>query len=352
LDFNKQSILIAGPCSAESEEQMLQTAQVLGKQPVDILRAGVWKPRTRPNSFEGMGTPALKWLKKAGESINKPVATEVANAKHVEEALKHGIDILWIGARTTVNPFYVQEIADALKGVNIPVMIKNPVNPDLSLWIGAIERIAHAGISNIAAIHRGFSTYKKTQYRNDPMWQIPIDLKIQLPDIPIICDPSHIGGKCEAILEIAQKSIDLEMNGLMIETHINPDEALSDAQQQVTPAQLQKIIEQLNFRKSDEQSIANELNSLRNKIDALDEDILHFFKQRFELVEKIGEYKKEHQLTILQLKRWEKILKTRTQWSENIGLNADFTKKLLEIIHNESIKIQTNILNKNEQGNK
>ena len=231
-------------------------------------------------------------------------------------------------------------------------MIKNPVNPDLSLWIGAIERIAHAGISNIAAIHRGFSTYKKTQYRNDPMWQIPIDLKIQLPDIPIICDPSHIGGKCEAILEIAQKSIDLEMNGLMIETHINPDEALSDAQQQVTPAQLQKIIEQLNFRKSDEQSIANELNSLRNKIDALDEDILHFFKQRFELVEKIGEYKKEHQLTILQLKRWEKILKTRTQWSENIGLNADFTKKLLEIIHNESIKIQTNILNKNEQGNK
>jgi chorismate mutase len=347
-----QNILIAGPCSAESEEQMLEVAKAFKNIPVDILRAGVWKPRTRPNSFEGMGTQALVWLKNAGKLINKPVATEVANAKHVEEALKYEIDVLWVGARTTVNPFYVQEIADALKGVKIPVLIKNPVNPDLSLWIGAVERVAQAGITEIGVIHRGFSTYKKTQYRNDPMWQIPIDFKIHMPEIPVICDPSHIGGKRNTILEIAQKSIDLEMNGLMIETHPQPNNALSDAQQQITPTELQNIINQLNYRKSGNSSAENELKNLRNKIDALDEDILQFFKQRFDLVEQIGQYKKENQLTILQLKRWEHILKTRTKFSEELGLNADFTKKLLEIIHNESIKIQTNILNKNEQGNK
>jgi chorismate mutase len=331
---------------------MLEVAKAFKNIPVDILRAGVWKPRTRPNSFEGMGTQALVWLKNAGKLINKPVATEVANAKHVEEALKYEIDVLWVGARTTVNPFYVQEIADALKGVKIPVLIKNPVNPDLSLWIGAVERVAQAGITEIGVIHRGFSTYKKTQYRNDPMWQIPIDFKIHMPEIPVICDPSHIGGKRNTILEIAQKSIDLEMNGLMIETHPQPNNALSDAQQQITPTELQNIINQLNYRKSGNSSAENELKNLRNKIDALDEDILQFFKQRFDLVEQIGQYKKENQLTILQLKRWEHILKTRTKFSEELGLNADFTKKLLEIIHNESIKIQTNILNKNEQGNK
>ncbi len=330
---------------------MLDVACRLKGLPVDILRAGVWKPRTRPNSFEGMGKPALAWLKQAGRELSVPVATEVANARHVEDALKHEIDILWIGARTTVNPFYVQEIADALQGVNIPVMIKNPVNPDLSLWMGAIERIKQAGISDIAAIHRGFSTYKKSKYRNDPMWQIAIDLKIQMPELPLICDPSHIGGQKKWLQEIAQKSIDLEMNGLMIETHPNPQNALSDAQQQITPEELNRLIAALNFRTPQLTVSEDKLTALRNKIDALDEDILHFFKQRFELVKQIGEYKKQHQLTILQLQRWEKILKTRLALSENIGLNTGFTQELLKIIHNESIKIQTNILNKNESEN-
>jgi len=351
LIFKKSNILIAGPCSAESESQMLDVACRLKGLPVDILRAGVWKPRTRPNSFEGMGKPALAWLKQAGRELSVPVATEVANARHVEDALKHEIDILWIGARTTVNPFYVQEIADALQGVNIPVMIKNPVNPDLSLWMGAIERIKQAGISDIAAIHRGFSTYKKSKYRNDPMWQIAIDLKIQMPELPLICDPSHIGGQKKWLQEIAQKSIDLEMNGLMIETHPNPQNALSDAQQQITPEELNRLIAALNFRTPQLTVSEDKLTALRNKIDALDEDILHFFKQRFELVKQIGEYKKQHQLTILQLQRWEKILKTRLALSENIGLNTGFTQELLKIIHNESIKIQTNILNKHESEN-
>ncbi len=331
---------------------MQEVARRLSGLPVDILRAGVWKPRTRPNAFEGMGKPALVWLKQAGKQLGVPVATEVANARHVEEALTHEIDILWIGARTTVNPFYVQEIADALQGVNIPVMIKNPVNPDVSLWIGAIERIKQAGISDVAAIHRGFSTYKKNKYRNDPMWQIAIDLKIQMPELPLICDPSHIAGQTKWLYEIAQKSIDLEMNGLMIETHPNPAAALSDARQQVTPEELNRLIASLNFRTRQLPVAEDKLTALRNKIDALDDDILHFFKQRFELVEQIGEYKKQHQLTILQLQRWEKILKTRLALSENIGLDTNFTRELLKIIHNESIKIQTHILNqKDEPGN-
>jgi len=345
----KTPFVISGPCSVETEEQVLSTAKELVKNnSINVLRGGIWKPRTRPNSFEGVGEVGLAWLKNAGNKVGLPVATEVAKAKHVEEALKAGIDMLWIGARTTVNPFSVQEIADALKGVDIPVFVKNPVTPDLNLWIGALERINAAGISKLGAIHRGFTSHHKNGYRNAPMWELPIDLKIQCPNLPIVCDPSHISGNRELIAKVAQKAMDLEMDGLMIESHINPNEAKSDVQQQLTPNQLSVIFSELQIRKSDidNKEFANNLDKLRAMIDEVDDAIINQFATRMELVEKIGKYKLDNDVIILQLERWEQILKTRTELADKAGLSADFIKKMLDIIHQESIRIQTKVMNK------
>lgn len=345
----KKPLIISGPCSAETQEQVLETAKRLkqtGK--IDILRAGIWKPRTRPNSFEGVGTPGLKWLVEAGEINNLPTTTEVANATHVEECLKSGIDILWIGARTTVNPFAVQEIADALKGVDIPVMVKNPINPDLGLWMGAIERIQNCGISNIAAIHRGFSSPTQSKYRNKPMWEIPIALKTEFPELPIICDPSHIGGTRDLILPISQRSIDLDFDGLMIESHIDPNCAWSDAKQQVTPETLLEIINNLTLKSkiADDPHFNNQLKILRSDIDEIDEELLRILSNRMKLVEKIGANKKEYNITPLQLTRWMEILESRTKLGSELMLSTDFVSKFFKIIHQESLNAQTLIVEK------
>lgn len=346
---NKTPFIIAGPCSVESEQQVLATAQEISKSgKTSVLRGGIWKPRTRPNSFEGIGEVGLSWLKNAGNAVNLPVATEVAKAEHVEACLKNNIDMLWIGARTTVNPFSVQEIADALKGVDIPVFVKNPITPDFNLWIGALERINAAGITKLGAIHRGFSSFDKSIFRNVPMWEMPIDLKINCPDLPIICDPSHIAGNRDLILQVAQKALDLEMDGLMIESHINPSEAKSDAEQQITPNQLDQLISKLQVRKSEitNKEFANKLIQLRTIIDEIDDELIHKFSSRMDVVEKIGNYKRQNDVVILQLERWEYILKSRTEVAQKSGLSPDFIKKLLDLIHQESIRIQTNVMNK------
>ena len=351
--MKKKPYIISGPCSAETEKQLLQTAKELVKHSsIDCLRAGIWKPRTRPNSFEGVGEIGLQWLKKAGREIGLPVTTEVANAKHVELALKSDIDILWIGARTVANPFSVQEIANALKGVDIPVMIKNPVNPDLQLWIGAIERVSQAGVRDIKAIHRGFSSFEKSTYRNTPKWEIPIELMRIFPEIPIICDPSHIGGNRNMIEAISQKALDLEMDGLMIESHINPKEAWSDAEQQVTPKKLQEILSELVVRQPDIKNteLKNKLTVLRNKIDNLDEEIINLLSIRMNVVEEIGSHKKDNDITILQAERWKKIVNDRKKIARSAGVSEELVQRILKIVHEESINLQTNILNskKNE----
>lgn len=340
--------IISGPCSAETEEQLISTATSLaatGK--VDVLRAGIWKPRTRPNSFEGVGEEGLTWLKNAGKETGLPVSTEVANAKHTEEALKHGIDILWIGARTTVNPFSVQEIADVLKGVDIPVMVKNPLNPDLELWLGALERINQAGITKLAAIHRGFSSFEKTSYRNVPKWEFPIELKRRFPELPIICDPSHIAGTRELISMVSQKALDLEMDGLMIESHISPDSAWSDAKQQVTPATLKRLLSELIVRNktTENQEFKTRLDDLRHQIDEIDEEILQKLGNRMSIAVEIGKYKRDNQVTILQVNRWDEIIKQRKSLSTALGLSEEFTDQLLRIIHKESISQQTKVMN-------
>lgn len=347
--MRKKPYIISGPCSAETENQLMETAKQLAKyNEIDCLRAGIWKPRTRPNSFEGVGEVGLQWLKSAGKEINVPVTTEVANAKHVELALKNEIDILWIGARTTANPFSVQEIADALKGVDIPIMVKNPINPDLQLWIGAIERIKQAGIQNIKAIHRGFSSFEKSPYRNVPKWEIPIELMATFPDIPIICDPSHIGGKRELIEKISQKAMDLEMDGLMIESHINPNEAWSDSQQQVTPQKLNEILSKVIVRSSliEDSEFKDKLSELRTSIDIIDEEIINLLAKRIQLIKEIGKYKKMNKVTILQAKRWENIIKERKDLARELDISEDFIEEILKTIHKESINIQTDILNK------
>jgi chorismate mutase len=303
----KKPLIISGPCSAETEKQVIATAIELAKtNRVNVLRAGIWKPRTRPNTFEGVGEKGLAWLKKAGVETGLPVATEVANAQHVDACLKNGIDILWIGARTTVNPFSVQEIADAVKGVDIPVFVKNPINPDLQLWMGALERINNAGITKIAAIHRGFSSFEKTPFRNAPKWEIAIELKTICPELDIICDPSHIAGNRALLPFIAQKALDLDMNGLMIESHIHPQTALSDASQQITPDALFQMLNELTIRESTSinKEFKSQLESLRTMIDELDEEIIQKMASRMKIAEKIGEYKKENNVTILQVKRW------------------------------------------------
>jgi chorismate mutase len=339
-------LIIAGPCSAETEKQTLDTAHALARNGVQVYRAGIWKPRTRPNAFEGVGSEGLPWLKKVKEETGMLVATEVANVKHVYEALKFGVDMLWIGARTTANPFAVQEIADTLKGVDIPILIKNPVNPDVELWIGAMERINAAGITRIGAIHRGFSTYDKSIYRNNPHWQLVIELHRRIPNLPIITDPSHIGGKRELILDISQRAMDLDFDGLIIESHIDPSCAWSDAQQQVTPDELKNIISKLVIR---EQAVDNTLSftleDLRSQIDKYDEEIMSIFEQRMKVAEGIGKVKKENNITILQTGRWDEILQKRTNQGLSMGLGEEFVKKIFTAIHQESINHQTRIMN-------
>ncbi len=341
-------IAIAGPCSAESEEQLMATCKAI-KEEIDItmLRAGIWKPRTRPGTFEGVGEIGLSWFKTVKDELGMPITTEVANAQHVELALKYDVDVLWIGARSTVNPFTVQEIADALKGVDIPVIIKNPINPDLPLWIGAIERIYNSGIRHIAALHRGFSASGESKYRNDPMWQIALNLKSELPNLPLLCDPSHIGGTRDLIYEISQKAIDLDYDGLMIETHIDPSKALSDAKQQVTPKRLAEILNEVKIRKSksDDVEFNNHLDELRLKIDRVDREILEALASRMKYVEQIGEYKKENNVTVFQAQRWIQVFQTRPQLAKELGLGKNFIEQLFKLVHDESIRIQTVIMN-------
>ncbi len=345
----KRPILIAGPCSAESEEQVLGTAKILSGNGVKIFRAGIWKPRTRPNAFEGVGSEGLKWLKLVKEETGMLTSTEVANVKHVYEALKNGIDILWIGARTSANPFAVQDIADSLKGVDIPVLVKNPVNPDVELWIGALERINNAGITQLGAIHRGFSTYDKTLFRNDPQWQIPIELRRRIPQLPIITDPSHICGNRQLLYDVSQKAMDLNFDGLIIESHINPDKALSDAKQQITPLELRELIDRLILRDpGSEFQVELSLAELREEIDKLDDKIINIFEKRMKVVEEIGKHKKDNNLTILQSKRWDDILHKRLSLGSRKGLSDEFILKVFQAIHQESINHQTVVMNKSE----
>ena len=347
--FKKTPLLIAGPCSAENEKQVMQTAHTIAKQDkVKVFRSGIWKPRTRPGNFEGVGELGLQWLQQVKKETGLLTTVEVANPEHVELAIKYNIDILWIGARTTSNPFSVQELADSLKGYNKPVMIKNPINPDIQLWIGALERFHKAGIHKLAAIHRGFYPFEATTLRNIPKWEIPIELKSMCHSLPIICDPSHISGNTEFIPEIAQKAMDLNMNGLMIETHINPTAALSDMNQQLTPKQLNDLLDKLIFRSI---SVKNNefisvLESLRDKIDSIDQQMLELLSQRMGVVEEIGKYKSKNEVTILQLRRWEKIINTRLKQGKKLGLSEEFVKKLLQLVHKESIQKQTEVMNK------
>ncbi len=340
--------IISGPCSAETREQVLATArQLAATGVVDVLRAGIWKPRTRPGHFEGAGEEGLAWLMEAKSETGLPVATEVATARHVELCLKAGVDVLWIGARTTVNPFSVQEIADALRGTDVPVLVKNPVNPDLELWLGALERLHKAGITRLAAVHRGFSAFEKGPFRNAPLWDLAIDLKTRLPELPLICDPSHICGTRDLIPLIAQKALDLDMAGLMIESHIHPDAAWSDAKQQVTPSALRAIVTGLVKRKPVIEQAENEkiLNQLREQIDKLDDEIMQRLADRMKISRKIGAFKKENNITILQINRWEEIIHTRLAIGLAMGLAEGFSRDLLKLIHQESIRVQEEVMN-------
>lgn len=344
--IEKRPLIIAGPCSAESEKQVLDTAKEISKLGVQIFRAGIWKPRTRPNAFEGIGSIGLPWLQEVKKQTGMLVSTEVANAKHVSEALKYGVDILWVGARTSANPFAVQEIADCLVGVNIPVFVKNPVNPDVDLWIGAIERINQAGITQMAAIHRGFSSYDKSIYRNAPHWQVAIELRRRIPKMPIITDPSHICGSTALLFDISQKAMDLNFDGLIIETHINPEKAWSDAKQQVTPGGLKSILDRLVLRDPEvKPDLMLTLAELRDQIDKLDDKLINLIEDRMKVVESIGKYKKENNITILQNRRWDDMLRSRVALGDRKGLSADFINHLFKGIHQESINKQTRIMN-------
>jgi len=343
----EEPMIIAGPCSAETREQVLETAAVLSKLPVAIFRAGVWKPRTRPGSFEGNGEEALKWLQEVKQLYGLPVTIEVAEPAHIELALKYGVDVLWIGARTTVNPFHVQQLADALKGVNIGVMVKNPVNPDVDLWEGAIERFERAGTGEVAAIHRGFSTYQaSSQYRNQPNWVIPIELKRRRPDLFLICDPSHISGKRKLVPEVAQKALDLGFDGLMIETHPNPEQAWTDAAQQLSPEALKTTIEKLIVRKhfTVDMSKSTELEYLRQLMDTVDTEIVDLLARRMELSDRMGTIKKACNMTVYNPDRWREIVETRSLQAQKLKLSTAFILGLYEKIHHESIKKQLEIL--------
>ena len=340
-------ILITGPCSAESEEQVMKTAQMMADNnvPVDLFRAGIWKPRTRPNNFEGIGFEGLKWLKNVKDTYGYQITTEVANTQHVFEALKVGVDVLWLGARTTVNPFSVQEVADALKGVDIPVFIKNPINPDLGLWRGAIERIYQAGISKIGVVHRGFSKFGHTIYRNVPQWQIPIELKRNFPDLMMICDASHICGTREYLYEVSQTALDLQFDGLMLESHCDPTNAWSDAKQQVTPFDLkEQILDRLIMRSADSDSIDDNIEDLRSRIDSIDKEIIQMMGNRIKVAQKIGEYKKKQNIAILQPARWNEIIESTMEQAKPLGLSEEFISRLLKAMHQESINHQEQIM--------
>ncbi|MBK7122809.1 MAG: bifunctional 3-deoxy-7-phosphoheptulonate synthase/chorismate mutase type II [Chitinophagaceae bacterium] len=346
--WKKRPLIISGPCSAESEEQMLQTATGLAKTGmVDVLRAGIWKPRTKPGLFEGNGIVALPWLAKAKKITGIPVTVEVATAKHVEDAMQFDVDMLWIGARTTVNPFSVQEVADALRGIDIPVLIKNPINPDLELWSGGIERLQKAGMNQVGMIHRGFSSYGNTEYRNAPMWHLPIEMKRRFPGMPLICDPSHICGNRTMLQSISQKSIDLDFDGLMLESHIDPDNAWSDAKQQVTPEKLLELLNGLVWRheSTTAQEFITALTTLREQINQVDDELLTLLGQRMKLSDKIGQYKKDNDITILQTNRWNEILERAFQKGEALGLTKEFIVKYFDAVHIESIHHQNKVMN-------
>lgn len=341
---NERPYVIAGPCSAETEEQVMSTARQLAFKGCHIFRAGVWKPRTKPGGFEGQGETALPWMKRVKEETGMLITTEVATPEHVELALKYGIDILWIGARTTANPFAMQAIADSLKGVDIPVLVKNPVNPDIELWIGALERINQSGVERIAAIHRGFSSFDKKIYRNLPMWQIPIELRRRIPNLPIFCDPSHIGGRRELVAPLCQQAMDLGFDGLIVESHCDPDNAWSDAKQQVTPEVLDYILSLLVIR--DEKVTTEGIKELRKQIDELDNDLMELLSKRMRVCREIGQYKKEHNMTVLQTSRYNEILDKRGAQGSLCGMDPSFIKEVFEAIHEESVRQQIEVINK------
>lgn len=347
IDTNGKPLIIAGPCSAETEEQVTETVTRIAKEGyAHVIRAGVWKPRTRPGSFEGMGEAALPWLAAVKKETGLPIAVEVATPQHIELALKYGIDILWIGARTTVNPFNVQDLADALKGVDVPVLIKNPVNPDLALWVGAFERIAGAGIKKMAAIHRGFSNAQETKYRNSPMWQLAVELKTLFPQLPIIGDPSHMAGKRAYLYELAQRALDLNYDGLIIESHRSPDDAWSDASQQLTPEALGEMLRELEVRKASYgEDFQSELDRLRQKIDNIDRELLEVLAARMAVVEKLGEYKRDNNVAVLQLDRWKQVHTSRAEQAKKLNLYPEMVEELFKLIHMESIRKQTEVMN-------
>ena len=340
LEANRP-IVIAGPCSAESREQVMQTATELAEKGIKIFRAGIWKPRTKPGGFEGIGAVGLPWLKEVKEKTGMMVATEVATPAHVLEAIKAGIDLLWIGARTAANPFAMQELADALKGVDIPILLKNPVNPDLELWIGGLERLYNAGLTNLGVIHRGFSSYDKKIYRNAPLWHIPIELKRRYPEITIICDPSHIGGARELVAPIAQQAMDLNFDGLIIESHCNPDCALSDAKQQLTPAVLDYTLNMLVIR--DNVQTTENLSVLRKQIDELDEQLLTLLAKRMRISQEIGTYKVEHNMPVLQSGRYDQLLKSRQDMGSKLNLSGEFVDSIVKAIHEESVRVKLDL---------
>ena len=341
---NERPIVIAGPCSAETEEQVMTTATQLSQKGCHMFRAGVWKPRTKPGGFEGNGAKALPWMKRVKDETGMLVATEVATPKHVELALKYDVDILWVGARTSANPFAMQELADSLVGVDVPVFVKNPVNPDLELWIGAMERINRAGVKRMAAIHRGFSSYDKKIYRNLPMWQIPIELHRRIPNLPIICDPSHIGGRRELIAPLCQQAMDLGFEGLIVESHCQPDDAWSDAKQQVTPDVLDYILSLLVVR--DDTVTTEGIQALRKQIDEFDNELMNLLAKRMRVCREIGQYKKEHNMTVLQASRYNEILEKRGAQGSLCGLSAESVARIFEEIHEESVRQQLEIINK------
>lgn len=348
-DFKCDPLLIAGPCSAETEEQVIEIAsQLKEKAPPSVYRAGLWKPRTRPGSFSGVGMKGLKWLIRVKEEFGYKVTVEAASPRHVEACLKAGIDILWIGARSVSNPFSVDEIAEALQGVDVPVLVKNPLNPDIDLWIGAIERVARAGITRIAAIHRGFSPFERTRYRNMPKWEIPIELRRRINNLPVLCDPSHMAGDAILVNELAQKAMDLNMYGLMTEVHHDPPNALSDNKQQLTPDRYQEMINRLVIRKPDidDPGFLNDLEELRNQVDSIDFQIVELISGRMKISDQLGDYKYRNNVAVLQMERWMEILRTRIKHGAKLGLDTDFMEKLLKLFHQESIRRQTEVMRK------
>ena len=340
---SKRPVVIAGPCSAETEEQVMETAKDLAKNGVRIFRAGIWKPRTKPGGFEGVGSVGLTWLQEVKKETGMLVATEVANKQHVEEALNAGVDVLWLGARTSANPFAMQEIADSLVGADVPVLVKNPVNPDLELWIGAMQRIYNAGIRQIGAIHRGFSAYGKHLYRNMPQWHIPIELRRRMPELTLICDPSHIGGKRELVAPLSQQAMDMGFDGLIVESHCDPDSAWSDKSQQVTPEVLNFILNMLVVR--DTTQTTESLTLLGQQIDQIDNDLLEALSKRMRISREIGQYKKEHSMPVVQTGRYDDILNSRAAAAEELGMNGDFMKTVYQAIHEESVRQQIEVLN-------